>query len=157
MSGVDLALVPVVLVPASALLILIFYNRLIALTIVLHRLQKDLRGMVAKLHAEKNKETQICDGLRKEHDALAKELDFSHHRHRVMQSAILLNLMGFVWFFISGILSVLFDVHNAFHMFSSYVWLLGAVFLLIGIMLGMYELRLSGRSSMLETHLLHDL
>jgi hypothetical protein len=153
---IHLAVAPVALIPASALLILIFYNRFIALSAALHRIQKDIKNVIKDLNADQLTKIEQ-EEWQKEKDVLKSELSIYHRRSRFMREAIFFCCIGFLFFFISGMFAVLAVYHPQMDNASLCVWLLASVFLLIGLFFGMIELRLSASSSLLETTLLHHL
>lgn len=143
---INIQIFPVILMPVSALLTLVFYNRLASINLRIRTTQKELRDTL-QIEKPSLKEEELIHLLKKESGLLYRRAK----KVRITLSSILFGLFVFTLTSLSIALAVYWPICLEIALF---MWLIGPFFICFGLFFGVYELTTSFQPYHLHTSLI---
>jgi len=142
LQNVNVAILPIIIIPVSGLCCLVFYNRLAALNNLLHALQKDLREFYLTYDKISDRQQSLYATLQQE---LAKVLRRSH----LIRLAIVCCFSGILAFILSAISILLSTIWASSVMCTLVLWIIGALVFALGVLMGIFEIQNHNLQNML--------
>jgi len=135
-QNINVTILPIIVIPVIGLSCLVFYNRLAAINTLIHSLYKDLRELYLKpeTEIEKAKHADLIKTIKLEQDRLLR-------RSNLIRCAIVTCFSGLIAFVLSAITMILSLFCSSIMFGTLALWLLGAICFVIGISLGIFEIR----------------
>jgi hypothetical protein len=150
-QGVNITILPMMIIPVNGLCCLVFYNRLAAVNSWVHAMQKELRSLLMKDKETRNgREMELITTLRVAQKKLLE-------RSNLVRAAIVCCFSGIVAFILSAISIMLSIFQPDIVMVTLVLWIVGAVLFAIGLIAGVIEVKSAALSNiMLETDLIES-
>lgn len=134
-QSIDVAILPIIILPVTGLCCLIFYNRLAAINNVIHNIHRD----AINLHSSQSPHTPE---QKNEHlEVLSLQSKKLIIRSNMVRTAIVCCLRGLIAFILSAI-SIIMGLFIPILVFVTIIlWVIGAVLVAIGIIIGSLEIK----------------
>ena len=146
--SINVQIFPVVLMPVTALLCLVFYNRMIALNTRFRKLQEELRDIFLIEETEnRNLETLKMLKLEKENN---------RRRVKCVQITLGLSLLGILCFTLSTLIIALSSIHPKILTIATVLWPIGPLLVSIAIIFGILELFVAFRGQQVQCDLIDE-
>lgn len=133
-QNINVTILPIIVIPVIGLSCLVFYNRLAAINTLIHGLYKDLRELYLKPDKQDSKRIDLINTIKLEQEKLLR-------RSNLIRCAIVTCFSGLIAFVLSAITMILSLFCSSIMFGTLALWLLGAICFVIGISLGIFEIR----------------
>jgi hypothetical protein len=148
-QNVNVAILPIIIIPVTGLCCLVFYNRLAAVNGLVHAMQKELRSLLMKIADTRSaRESELITTLRIAQKKLLA-------RSNIIRRAIVCCFAGIVAFVLSAVSIMLGVFQPDLVGITLILWILGALLFACGLITGIIEIKSPALSNiMLESDLI---
>lgn len=134
-NSINIAILPIIIIPVTGLCCLVFYNRLAAINNLIHTINKDminLHTLETKISEEHKKE--LISSFHLEHTKLT-------HRSDMVRTTIVCCFIGLIAFILSAV-SIMVSLFFANAVIITLIlWLIGALLFATGLLIGTLEVK----------------
>ncbi|GEM_PF-3863989 len=142
---INTSIIPVILLPVTGLVSLVFYNRLATVNQRIRLLQKELRTLLAETASSKMQEMT---------SVLQKEIGKVHFRSKLISFSLICCLTSILFFSLCALFVALAVFVPGSIQIAFFFWLLGPILICLGTISGLAELILGASTIQLQTLLL---
>lgn len=150
-QNVNITILPIIIVPVTGICCLVFYNRLAAVNSAVHTCQRELRELLTGAsNISKDRKQELIATLRDEQHKLLQ-------RSRLIRNGIVCCFSGLIAFVLSAISIMLGIFWPTIVVLTLALWLIGAAFFSIGLVMGIFEIKNSSfKNITLQTALIDE-
>lgn len=142
---INLPIIPVILLPATGLALLVFYNRISQVNMRIRLIQKELRDAEFSGHDHPRHKEMI--------ENLKSEIKQLHCRTRKLSITIACLLLSILLFSLCALFAVLSIFYPGLLQIAMMFWFGGPVLICLGIIVALFELRQAHKTISMQTRL----